>query len=102
MKNHKDFDKIYKLGFLVIMDWNTCFSIDYILGLEPINILVCTYDESNITYPEIIESCCDIFFEWYNKNSDKLDYLSSCDLDDVILGDITKRVRRNLNLDRLL
>jgi len=45
---------------------------------------------------------CDIFYEWYNENKDKIDNLSQNDFDDIVLGNITKRVRRNLNLDKLL
>jgi hypothetical protein len=49
-----------------------------------------------------VELSCDIFYEWYNDNKNKIDNLSQNDFDDIILGNITKRVRRNLNLDKLL
>jgi hypothetical protein len=100
----EDFDKIHSLGFWITIDWNLCFSIDYMVDDEQINILVCSYEEwsLNIKFNDVIELSCDIFYEWYNENKDKIDNLSSNDFDDIILGNITKRVRRNLNLDKLL
>ena len=100
----EDFDRIHSLGFWIVIDWNLCFSIDYILDDEQINILVCSYEEwsPNIKFDDVIELSCDIFYEWYNENKDKIDGLSQSDLDDIVLGNITKRVRRNLNLDKLL
>jgi hypothetical protein len=100
----EDFDRIHSLGFWIVIDWNLCFSIDYIVDDEQINILVCSYEEwsLNIKFNDVIELSCDIFYEWYNENKDKIDNLSSNDFDDIILGNITKRVRRNLNLDKLL
>jgi len=100
----EDFDRIHSLGFWITIDWNLCFSIDYMVDDEQINILVCSYEEwsLNIKFNDVIELSCDIFYEWYNENKDKIDNLSSNDFDDIILGNITKRVRRNLNLDKLL
>jgi len=101
----EDFDKIHSLGFWIVIDWNLCFSIDYLPpDEESINILVCSYEEwsPNIKFDDVIELSCDIFYEWYNENKDKIDNLSSNDFDDIVLGNITKRVRRNLNLDKLL
>jgi hypothetical protein len=74
------------------------------LDNEQINILVCSYEEwsPNIKFDDVIELSCDIFYEWYNDNKNKIDNLSQNDFDDIILGNITKRVRRNLNLDKLL
>ena len=99
----EDFDRIHSLGFWITIDWNLCFSIDYMLDDEQINILVCSYEEwPKIRFDDVIELSCDIFYEWYNENKDKIDGLSQIDLDDIVLGNITKRVRRNLNLDKLL
>ena len=100
----EDFDRIHSLGFWITIDWNLCFTIDYIVDDEQINILVCSYEEwsPNIKFDDVIELSCDIFYEWYNENKDKIDNLSSNDFDDIVLGNITKRVRRNLNLDKLL
>ena len=99
-----DFDRIHALGFWITIDWNLCFSIDYMLDNEQINILVCSYEEwsPNIKFDDVIELSCDIFYECYNENKDKIDNLSQNDFDDIVLGNITKRVRRNLNLDKLL
>jgi hypothetical protein len=100
----EDFDRIHSLGFWITIDWNLCFTIDYIVDDEQINILVCSYEEwsPNIKFNDVVEMSCDIFYEWYNENKDKIDNLSSNDFDDIVLGNITKRVRRNLNLDKLL
>ena len=100
----EDFDRIHALGFWITIDWNLCFSIDYMLDSEQINILVCSYEEwsPNIKFDDVIELSCDIFYEWYNDNKNKIDNLSQNDFDDIVLGNITKRVRRNLNLDKLL
>jgi len=100
----EDFDRIHSLGFWITIDWNLCFSIDYMLDNEQINILVCSYEEwsPNIKFDDVIELSCDIFYEWYNDNKNKIDNLSQNDFDDIVLGNITKRVRRNLNLDKLL
>ena len=95
----EDFDRIYSLGFIVTIDWNMCFSIDF----DHINILICSYEQSvHIKFEEIIESSIDIFYEWYNENKDKIDELTDHDLYDITLGNITKRVRRDLNIDKLL
>jgi hypothetical protein len=101
----EDFDRIHSLGFWIVIDWNICFSIDYLPpDEESINILVCSYEEwsPNIKFDDVIELSCDIFYEWYNDNKNKIDNLSQNDFDDIVLGNITKRVRRNLNLDKLL
>lgn len=102
----EDFDRIHSLGFWIVIDWNICFSIDYLPpNEESINILVCSYEDEwspNIKFDDVIELSCDIFYEWYNDNKDKIDNLSKNDFDDIVLGNITKRVRRNLNLDKLL
>ncbi len=100
----EDFDRIHSLGFWIVIDWNLCFTIDYIVDDEQINILVCSYEEwsPNIKFNDVVEMSCDIFYEWYNENKDKIDNLSQNDFDDIVLGNITKRVRRNLNLDKLL
>jgi len=100
----EDFDRIHSLGFWITIDWNLCFTIDYIVDDEQINILVCSYEEwsPSIKFNDVVEMSCDIFYEWYNENKDKIDNLSQNDFDDIVLGNITKRVRRNLNLDKLL
>ncbi len=100
----EDFDRIHSLGFWIVIDWNLCFTIDYMVDDEQINILVCSYEEwsPNIKFNDVVEMSCDIFYEWYNENKDKIDNLSQNDFDDIVLGNITKRVRRNLNLDKLL
>jgi|LauGreDrversion4_2_1035121.scaffolds.fasta_scaffold504048_2 predicted metal-dependent peptidase len=112
-------DRIEKLGFNPQLNWNKSFEISYdvqeydnSINTFPfdIKILFCNYHISeNVTYEEVIENSCDFFYSWYNKNleiikdfeidskSDNLDKLQ-----DSILGDITSRVYRDLNLDNLL
>jgi hypothetical protein len=100
----EDFDRIHSLGFWITIDWNMCFSIDYMLDDDAINVLVCTYEEASYKtrFEDIIDLSCDIFYEWYNENRNKIDLLNKNELPDIMLGNITKRVRRNLNLDKLL
>ena len=100
----EDFDRIHSLGFWIAIDWNLCFTIDYMLDDEQINILVCSYEQwsPNIKFEDVITMSCDIFYEWYNENLNSIDKLSKNDLDDIALGNITKRVRRNLSLDNIL
>ena len=99
-----DLDRIHSLGFCVEMDWNICFSIEYVKDDESITILLCTYDEmhSSAKYEDVVEVCCDIFYEWYNEHKSKIKDLCADDLDYIILGSVTKRVRRILSLDRLV
>jgi hypothetical protein len=102
--NTEDFDRIHSLGFWITIDWNICFSIDYMLDDDTINVLVCTYETASykIGFDDIVNLSCDIFYEWYNENKNKIDYLNKNELPDIMMGNITKRVRRNLNLDQLL
>ena len=106
-----DLDKIYNLGFIITIDWNMCFTVTWPsynsnqnFGYE-CNVLVCQFDDTvpNIQFLEVVDYCCDIFYEWYNENFKKLDDLRSPEeFDDISLGNITKRVRRDLKLDKLL
>jgi hypothetical protein len=57
----------------------------------------------------MIESCCDMFFNWYDKNlqvikkfDDTYNKDSMFNLEDVCLGDVTKVVDRELNLTDIL
>jgi hypothetical protein len=46
---------------------------------------------------------CDIFYEWYNKYKTILDDMADpIGFSDISLGNITKRVYRDLKLDKLL
>jgi len=99
----EDFDRIYSLGFIIEIDWNMCFTIEYDRETGPIVILICSYEKStNIKFEEIMESSVDIFYEWYNKHKDHIDDLTDQDLYDITLGNITKRVKRDLNLGKIL
>jgi len=104
-------DRIEKLGFDINLNWNK--SIDIIYNVDkPIDfrILFCGYDSFlEPTYDDIVETSCDFFYMWYNKNLETLkDYeIDSSDynfdkLVDTCLGDITKKVYRDFNLDNLL
>lgn len=111
-------DEIYKLGFWVNLNWNEEFNICYNANdITPgtgnvILILECSYYRSKInpyTFEKMIEVCCDMFFNWYNKNldvikdfDDQYDKESMYRLEDVCLGDITKVVDRELNIEDIL
>lgn len=115
----KHLDRIEKLGFNPRLNWNKSFEIDYDIddnlnsNLNQFNylkVLFCNYHlSSEVTYEEIIESSCDFFYSWYNKNIELIKDFeiqsSSKSLDrlhDSSLGDITKQVYRDFNLDNLL
>jgi len=105
-----NFNKIHDLEFQITSDWNMCLSIDLIssssLISENLNVFICSFESSKFTdikFTDIIEYCFDIFYEWYRVNSIKLDDVrDSIDFDDVRLGDITKRVIRDLKLSKLI
>ncbi len=109
MEIEEEFDRIHKLGFTITIDWNMCFSVDYInyKTSSPINdmitILVCSYEPcESIKFIETMEYSIDIFYEWYNKHKKNIDKLNEEELFDITLGNISKRVKRDLNLDKLL
>ena len=112
-------DRIEKLGFNPVLNWNKSFEINFdireydgtTINQFPfdIKILFCNYHLSDsVSYEEVIETACDFFYSWYNKNLDNLKDFevdsNSKNLDklqDSIFGDITSRVYRDLNLDNL-
>ena len=51
----------------------------------------------NLGYMKMVEECLDIFDDWYEE-SIKLPEDVSCEF----IGDITKRVRRNMGIDKIL
>ncbi len=106
----KELDRIYKMGFIVTLDWNMCVTINCPFysssqhGHE-CNVLVCQFDDfiTNISYEDIIIMSCDIFYEWYNKYKSIIDDLEDpSNFSDISLGNITKRVYRDLKLNKLL
>lgn len=101
------FDKIVELGFDVEINWNKSLTIYYYYGDNELMIL---FSEYNIkSFDNFLELCIDFFYEWYNKNCktlDKLELTSDIDyfdqIENSVLGNITKRLNRELNLDKLL
>jgi aminoglycoside/choline kinase family phosphotransferase len=104
-------DRIEKLGFTINLNWNK--SIDIIYDIDQpldVRVLFCSYESvSEPSYEDIVETACDFFYMWYNKNLETLkDYeIDSTDsnfdkLVDSGLGDITQRVYRDFNIDSLL
>jgi hypothetical protein len=101
------FDKITELGFYVEICWNKSLTISYHYGDNEILIL---YSDYNIkSFENFLELCIDFFYEWYNKNYkilDKLELTSDIEyldqIENSVLGNITKRLNRELNLDKLL
>jgi hypothetical protein len=104
-------DRIEELGFLVSLDWNRNIRISILNGDDDfydIVVLNCSYQSIGVSYEDIVETCCDFFYSWYNKNlkillkyeSTKSD-IDTDKLVDSSLGDITKQVYRDFNLDSL-
>jgi hypothetical protein len=112
-------DRIEKLGFVLNINWNRWFDIIYEVEDVPSNsvqfpndirVISCGYTPfCGPTFEDIIENTCDFFYEWYNKNIEKIkDYeLNNSDsnfdkLMDSAVGDITKQVYRDFNIDNIL
>ena len=118
MSTFEKLDDISNLGFWISINWKEEFSIYYNANdVVPstdyaIRILECSYYTSKTnpyTFEKMIEVCCDMFFYWYNKNLKTIKefdalYNKDCmsKLEDVCLGDITKVVARELNLEDIL
>ena len=100
----EDLNRIHDLGFWITIDWNLCFSIDFPHDTDQICVLVCSYENMppGISFSDMIEQCIDIFYEWHGENIKKIDKMTKDDLYEISIGNITKRVRRNLSIDRLL
>ena len=104
-----ELDKIYKLGYIITIDWNMCFTItlphyhSQNFGYD-CNVMVCQFDDTipNIKFLEVIEYCCDIFYEWHNEYNSIIDDTTPEEFSKITLGNITTRVRRDLKLDKLL
>jgi len=110
-------DRIEKLGFTAQIMWNKSFEIIYDLeesanfNALDIRVLCCFYDrELGYSFEDFIESACDFFYTWYNQNLEKLkdyefDDMNSEKFDkllDSCLGDITKQINRDFNIENLL
>lgn len=118
MSTSEHLDKIFQLGFWITINWNEDFIITYNANdvlpatAYAVTILSCSYYKSKTnpyTFEELIEVCCDFFYSWYNKNLNTIkdfdniyDQNSLLKLEDVCLGDVTKRVARELNLSDIL
>lgn len=110
-------DRISKLGFTINLNWNKNIEISYELeeSSQPnaydIRVLHCNFDIfSEPTYEDIVETCSDFFYMWYNQNIEILKDYEFDDNDvkkfdklvDSCLGDITTQVYRDFNIDTLL
>jgi hypothetical protein len=117
MELNDHLDKIERLGFDIEILWNKNIRITYSYGdyysnyrLLNSTILSFLYDKNlKYEFEDLIVNTCDEFYTWYNKNLKLInDFESnSCDktydiLVNSYLGDITKRVYRNFNIDELL
>ena len=105
----KHLDRIYKMGFIVTLDWNMCFTITLPHYHSPnfgheCNVLVCQFDDTitNIKFSEVVECCCDIFYGWFNEHGSIIDDTTPEEFSKLTLGNITTRVKRELKLDKLL
>jgi hypothetical protein len=112
-------DRITNLGFNVDLTWNKNIEIIYDLegkfSTKPnafdIRVLFCGFDIfSEPTFEDIVETCSDFFYMWYNRNIEILRDYEFDDSDvkkfdklvDSCLGDITTQVYRDFNIDTLL
>jgi hypothetical protein len=111
-------DEIFKLGFWITINWKEEFGIYYNANdvvpatAYSIRIMDCSYYTSKTnpySFEKMIEVCCDMFFNWYNKNLSVINDFdknynkdSMSKLEDVCLGDVTKVVARELNLEDVL
>ena len=89
------FDELHKLGFEAQLQWLDWFGI-YDMENDQ-NVLTCNYEDIGVSYTKMVEECLDIFDDWY-ENSSRLHDHVSCEF----IGDITKRVRRNMGIDKIL
>lgn len=109
----KNLDRIVNLGFIVTINWNQDISIlieDSNLFLLESDLLVLIYNYSpisNFSFTDVFEFVVDEFDSWHFKNKDIIEeYLNTknSDLKYKIptLGNITKKVNRQFNIDGLL
>ncbi len=110
-------DRIQNLGFTIEIVWNTTFIISYenpnwgtsLNQNFGFKILSCNYfTRPDFSFEDLVETCCDFFYMWYNKNLQLLNRYESDNSDvnydtivDSIIGDITKQVYRHNSLDQL-
>ena len=89
------FEELYELGFEVQLHWNDWFGI-WDMRVEE-KVLTCSYEDIGVPYTKMVEECLDIFDDWHEE-SIKLPEEVSWEF----IGDITKRVRRNMGIDKIL
>jgi len=110
-------DRIFKLGFGIAISWNEDIEIYYNANdvypasAYAIGVLRCSYygDRDVFTFSDMVESCCDLFYGWYNENLKLIkdfdrDYNPETmhTLEDKCLGDVSKVVNRDLSLGKIL
>lgn len=110
MKISQHLDKVYSLGFTVNLSWNQSIEICFILDdINIVSVLFCALQSdlpvNDCRFEDLIEVCCDIFYHWYNENlyliKKVINENSIIEIEDKCLGDVTKRVYRELNLSNL-
>lgn len=89
------FEELHELGFEVQLAWNDWFAI-WDMRFEE-KVLTCNYEDIGVPYTKMVEECLDIFDDWYESSSRRPDHVSW-----EFIGDITKRVRRNMGIDKIL
>ena len=89
------FEELHELGFEVQLAWNDWFAI-WDMRFEE-KVLTCNYEDIGVPYTKMVEECLDIFDDWYESSSRLPDRVSW-----EFIGDITKRVRRNMGIDKIL
>jgi hypothetical protein len=104
-------DRIDNLGFNVNLNWKRSIEIVYDIDSSfEIRVFTCFYKpDLGPSFEDIIETSCDFFYSWYNKNIKLIkDYEHNSDIEnydklvDTCLGDITNRVYRDFSINELL
>jgi hypothetical protein len=126
----KELNRVSKLGYECEIAWNKHIQIyfdfskfsDKLLFDETLSVLTCMYDDqfSNHNFEKYVEECSHIFYTWYSQNNelvqsyiDQSEYSSNYSksdkyysnrekLEKLCLGDVTKKVIRQIQIDDVI
>jgi len=110
----EELDNINKFGYRSYLSWDYSFTISYIDEEKDIDIDIVTFsykNDLNSTYLEYLDYTIDLFYKWYFKNNNI--FLENVDFtpkpvygvpnfSEFTLGDISKKIKRELNINKLL
>lgn len=89
------FEALHLLGFEAQLHWGDWFAI-YDTRVHE-RVLECTYEDIGVHYTKMVEECLDIFDEWVEHCNGL-----GPEFAHEFIGDVTKRVRRNMGIDKIL